>query len=736
MDITFLINTAYGIGGAIRSVANLSGALAARGHQVTVASRIQTRKRLNLPFDHRVTVLPLTGYREATPEEADARLAAYLREVDTDVVIATRPSLVDDLARHGNPDRYLRVGQEHQSYLTQGARAQEIHRAAMGVLDAWVTVSKADADVYREVRPEGSACRVLCIPNTSLPARVTPSTGDNRIIVAAGRLVPVKRYDLLVDAFALIAPEFPDWELRIYGRGTVHGALRERIEHHGLSGQARLMGPTSPIETEWAKGSIAAVTSDAESFGLTIVEAMACGIPVIARDCRYGPREIITPGEDGLLVPMEGGPEAYAESLRALMKDDSRRRRMGARGLRKALAYEPDPIAQRYEKLFTSLWSKRTRQAAASRSLVSRLRSRMGRPATATPTAAPLPAAGKAAKPARRPANLARTVSDSDGTVTISLPGGSRPAEGLLLRLRNDPQEREISVPLTAEGTTLTARIDPAERPLPEGRWDVFLPPKGKRVLAEVVERAALVHSRPRVTEDGVSAWLPYPTKYGNLTLRTWLRPVHAEVERVETGPDTASVTVTVLGLTDCKPGELTAVAAGRPFVPKPAAPETAASDTPADPDTPADDSSPALDDPALDAAAFDLPDPAGESAHDAPAEDTATAGGTPSAEILADDIEVAVSVLDAPGHDGPAMGADGTEPPGRLKLCFPLTGLPAAGAWTVRLLTPDGTAVPVGRIGGDVPDRAPTDVYPLAGRDGGLRLGFSSDNELIAVRQ
>lgn len=63
------------------------------------------------------------------------------------------------------------------------------------------------------------------------------------------------------------------------------------------------MGAHSPIETEWAKGSIAAVSSDAESFGMTLVEAMHCGVPVVSTDCRYGPGEIIANGKDGLLSP-------------------------------------------------------------------------------------------------------------------------------------------------------------------------------------------------------------------------------------------------------------------------------------------------------------------------------------------------------------------------------------------------------------------------------------------------
>ncbi|WP_052851928.1 glycosyltransferase family 4 protein [Streptomyces avicenniae] len=667
MHVTFLLNNAYGIGGTIRSVANLSGALAARGHQVTVASLYRSRDRPSLEFDPRVTLVPLTRRNEPSAEVAERRLAAFLARTRAQVVVGTRPVLNDMLARHGDGRRYARVGQEHMTLATRKPHDRTLQFDAMRELDAFVPVSEADAAAYRAELPKDVTARVLSIPNSSPAARVAPSPGDTRTIVAAGRLVPVKRYGRLIDAFGRLAPDFPDWELRIYGRGAARDGLRERIDQLGLYNQVRLMGAAAPIETEWAKGSIAAVSSQAESFGLTIVEAMACGVPVVSTDCPHGPREIITHGEDGLLTPLKGGAEAFADALRELMTDDDRRRRMGARGLRTAAGYAPEAVARRYEDLFSSLTADRPAPRAPG--LLTRLLrgGARGRDDVAPEvTAAPAKARG---------------AGTADGGVRVTVPRTLTASE-LVLRLRKEMRQEEIRVPFTAtpgpDGQAAEATLSPDALTLPEGRWDLFVAPRGKRLRAELVERAELVTARPRVDEHGVHAWIPYVTKNGNLTVRAWSRPAHAEVEEVVAELGTAAVVVRLYGPDGLKPDELSCRA------------------------VPGD-------------------------------------GGGPEEEV-----EVDVTALDTPDDGGGAPG----NPPGRLKLTLPFTGpfgpraatapspaAPATAAWKLRLRTPDGTEVPVGRIGGDVPDRRGTDVFPGAGPEGDVRFGFTSDNELVVSR-
>ncbi len=396
MKIAFLLDNAYGIGGTIRSTVNLSRALADR-HTVEVVSLRRTVEDTALPFDPRVTMTHLLELRRGTrgfdgddprfhepsrrftegPDHlergiathlGDLRVQGYLRDTDADVVIATRPKINDYLAAYGS-DRYLRIGQEHLTHAMHSDHVRSHQDAAIPLLDAFITVSYADAANYRAAitgtgteTADGDAL-ITCIPNAVPAVDVEPSDGDSKLIVAAGRLIKVKRYDRLINAFAQVSERHPDWRLRLYGRGRQQAALRARIDRLGLYDRAFLMGPHAPIEAEWAKGAIAAVSSDAESFGMTLVEAMHCGVPVVSTDCPYGPGEIIDNGEDGLLSPL--GPtekdsvRAYADALTQLIENPELRYRMSRAALEKAARYSPERIAGEYEQLIEKLLTQR-----------------------------------------------------------------------------------------------------------------------------------------------------------------------------------------------------------------------------------------------------------------------------------------------------------------------------------------------------------------------------------------
>ncbi|WP_374117144.1 glycosyltransferase family 4 protein [Streptomyces sp. MNU76] len=386
MKIAFLINNAFGIGGTIRSTANLSAAFADR-HEVEVVSVHRSRDEPALPFDPRVrltslidlreggpgfegdhpltrrpgTMFPYTGATGNLPYTGlqDERIGGFLADTQADVVIATRPDLNGYLARDGRRG-YLRIGQEHLSLDQYREPLRGDQNRAIGGLDAFVTVSEADAAQYRAALPDVGTT-IVCVPNGVRAPAVERSTLDSRVIVAAGRLIPIKRYDRLVNAFAKVAADHPGWTLRIYGRGPQKENLRELIDRLGLHDRVFLMGAVSPIETEWAKGAVAAVSSDMESFGMTIVEAMHCGVPVVATDCPHGPGEIITHGQDGLLVPLDGDVDAYADALNRVVTDEALRERLGKEALVKAETYAPAAVAQRYETLFEELTRSRRR---------------------------------------------------------------------------------------------------------------------------------------------------------------------------------------------------------------------------------------------------------------------------------------------------------------------------------------------------------------------------------------
>ncbi|WP_338697570.1 glycosyltransferase family 4 protein [Streptomyces sp. Q6] len=387
MKIVFLLHNVYAIGGTVRTTLNLAAALATHGgHEVEIVSMSRHRESPRFAVDPRIALVPLVDTRAGSADLRqpaygkpsrdfpaaekrygqytllhDLRVREYLEDrCDADIVLGTRPGINVYLALWG-PRRALRIAQEHLRHDAHSKKLRAQLTRHYRELDAVVTTTEADAAVYRRRMPLPGV-RVAAVPNIVPPVAVPPSDGTAKVVAAAGRLTPGKRYDLLLEAFAAVAAKEPAWELRIYGGGPQEDRLRDLIAGLGLTGRARLMGAVSPIEPEFARASIVVSASDAESFGMTLVEAMRCGVPVVSTDAPLGPAEIVTDGVDGRLVPV-GDARGLAEALVDLIEDGPARARMGAAALASAHRYDPEPIVERYAALFTELRASRRRRA-------------------------------------------------------------------------------------------------------------------------------------------------------------------------------------------------------------------------------------------------------------------------------------------------------------------------------------------------------------------------------------
>ena len=115
--------------------------------------------------------------------------------------------------------------------------------------------------------------------------------------------------------------------------------------------RCHLNGPVEDVVKVYQDSSIFVLSSRFEGFGMVLVEAMACGLPVVSFDCPAGPDEIITDGVDGLLVP-SGDVHALAEKLMALMSDESLRIRLGQQTLLTAQRYDMATLANQWKTLF------------------------------------------------------------------------------------------------------------------------------------------------------------------------------------------------------------------------------------------------------------------------------------------------------------------------------------------------------------------------------------------------
>ncbi|MEW2359750.1 glycosyltransferase family 4 protein [Spirillospora sp. NPDC029432] len=375
--VTILLQHAYGAGGTIRTVLNLSGHLA-REHDVEILSVVRHREAPFFAFPPGVRV------RDADDATAPprgrlarrlARLPSVLTPVDDssfkgmnlwtdlrllralladppDVLIGTRPSL-NLLAAEIAPRNVVTIGQDHMNLgsYKPGLR-REIRRSYRRLTALSVLTERSLADFRNELA--GSRTRIVRIPNAVPEMPGGPSTREHRVVLAAGRLTRQKGFDLLLEAYEPVAAAHPDWKLVIFGGGPKRDRLLKTIADRGLEGRVVLRARTSDLPGEMERAAVYVLPSRYEGMPMVVLEAMGKGLPVVAFDCPTGPGEMIRDGEDGLLVPREDVAGLTA-ALRRVIEDRDLRDRMGERALVSSRAFHLDRIGPQWLLLLDEL---------------------------------------------------------------------------------------------------------------------------------------------------------------------------------------------------------------------------------------------------------------------------------------------------------------------------------------------------------------------------------------------
>ncbi|MFF5218922.1 stealth conserved region 3 domain-containing protein [Micromonospora sp. NPDC000442] len=394
MKITFLLNTADALGGTERAILTQADYLARR-HDVEVISVFRTGATSFFSNDARVRrryLVDLTGTtprpERSTPVDdaayealarsgsrlipkrwekqfnrlADLEVERALRSLDADVLVSSSPALMS-LATTLAPPGVVTVHQEHRPSQLRGGTGQPLFQMSPR-LDALVVLTDRTRDWFVDTFGP-SAPRLEVIPN-SIPDGFRPRSDlRNPVVAIAGRMVPEKRIDHAIRAFGKVAAAYPEWTLRVYGDGPLLPEMRRLAADLGLHDNVQLVGATDRMTEEWAKASVALLSSrDGEALPLVLLEAFAAGVPAVSYDIQTGPAEIITHGVDGLLVP-SGDEDQLAQALIRLIADDELRRSCGANALVAAERYRIAPIMQRWEDLFTELIAEHASQEQA-----------------------------------------------------------------------------------------------------------------------------------------------------------------------------------------------------------------------------------------------------------------------------------------------------------------------------------------------------------------------------------
>lgn len=177
---------------------------------------------------------------------------------------------------------------------------------------------------------------------------------NRKWIVAMGRLTHQKGFDLLLTAFAQIAPEYPDWQLLILGEGELRSELEQLREKLNLVDRVCLPGLIPNPFPLLAQGELFVLSSRYEGFGNVLIEAMACGLPVISTDCPSGPKEIINDGINGLLVTNQDHNH-LAKAMASLMEDEQRRKQLAKEAKQGLDKFQPATILSQWESLFSTV---------------------------------------------------------------------------------------------------------------------------------------------------------------------------------------------------------------------------------------------------------------------------------------------------------------------------------------------------------------------------------------------
>lgn len=210
--------------------------------------------------------------------------------------------------------------------------------------------------------------RFVAIPNAVDAPEVDADPGKARkvhTITTVGRLTGrTKRQHLLIEAFALLAAEYPDWQVELWGAmydKPYVASLKAQIRKAGLSERVRLCGTTKDMKSVWEKTDIFAFPSHHEGFPLALSEAMSCGIPAVGyKDCP-AVNELIEDGRSGFLC--EEGAEPFAAALKKLMSDSTLRRDQGLRARLAMRAYRPDVVWDQWDALLRKAVGQDTEEA-------------------------------------------------------------------------------------------------------------------------------------------------------------------------------------------------------------------------------------------------------------------------------------------------------------------------------------------------------------------------------------
>lgn len=379
MKIIYCTHSTYNPGGMERVLLNKVTYLSALPEwEVSVVTTDQHQRPSFYPFPEKVRMTDLeinysddndkgiwkkiTSYL-CKRKEHKRKLTALLLKEKPDIVVSLYPSessFIPDIK-----DGSKKVLELH---FNKFFRIQYGRKGIIGLIDRWRTrqderiVRRFDKFVVLTNEDKGywgGLPNIEVIPNAAIHVSKNYSEVKNKRVIAVGRLDYQKGFDRLIQAWKLVqhTGRFSDWKLDIFGQGEWRKMLQQMIDKQGLQNTVKINPPTNAILNEYVHSSLLVMSSNYEGFGMVLVEAMSCGVPVISFDCKCGPKDIIQPGINGLLVP-NGDIQALADAMMKVMEDEAYRKMLSLNARKVVDTYSEQAVMSQWILLFTSITAK------------------------------------------------------------------------------------------------------------------------------------------------------------------------------------------------------------------------------------------------------------------------------------------------------------------------------------------------------------------------------------------
>lgn len=386
MIVRFLVYNMWGLGGTVRTVANISNYLVEQGHKVVIISVRRTSEKPAIQLSKEIDIISLYDMRyeqikgnsfwkkrllkqrsrlihkdedlyEMFSRFTDKELMKVLRGIHDGVFITTIPSF-NMLSVKYVGGNVIKIGQEHKELGDHSEGIIQMIKESYHKLDGLTIVTEQSLPQYEELVQDREF--PICVLGNGTRMVYHKSPLNRKVIVSAGRFSEEKGFANLIHAFGLIAGRHPDWMVKIYGQGEKYVDLQRLVAEQGLCQQVFLCSTTESLTEELSNSAFSVCSSNREGFGMVIIEGMAVGVPCVSFACE-GPKQIISDGKDGFLVE-KGDIPGLAEKMEFLMEHEEIRRKMGEMAFQKSKSYDIMLVGEKLESLITSLEAKRVRQ--------------------------------------------------------------------------------------------------------------------------------------------------------------------------------------------------------------------------------------------------------------------------------------------------------------------------------------------------------------------------------------